>query len=327
MANRGLNSVFEHLLNVPELRPLSIWWVILLLTTLAILLGPVDYVILKRIDRQPLTWITSAAWIVLFTVGAYYGVQALRSGVAQVRVVSVVDAIEGTNSRWSTTYMGLFAPESDRYKLEDLKTDQWWSGIAPSRDQLFGYRQEQATREILCVQHDGGNLPDSLPINIWSMQCMMSESPARGVPISADLKRLDDGQLSLTITNRSDWRISGGYVRLDENRVMKFGSIEAGKTGNFRGYTHSRNSWDNTRRSRSDGIFGQMSSSAFSRDSAFFARGCLGRTRGIEAYLKDGAAVVCAEFVNVPVPFSVADRKCDNDHIRLVRLVIFPQQE
>ncbi|MCK4626107.1 MAG: hypothetical protein KAV00_12395, partial [Phycisphaerae bacterium] len=45
LAERGSNAVLEHLLSIKELRPLSIWWVIGLLTLLAILLGPVDYLV------------------------------------------------------------------------------------------------------------------------------------------------------------------------------------------------------------------------------------------------------------------------------------------
>jgi hypothetical protein len=90
---------------------LSIWWVIFLLTTLAILLGPLDYKLLKRKGRLPLTWLTCTFWIALFTVGAYYGVQALRGGDMELRVVSVLDGIENTDHTWSTDYCGLFASD------------------------------------------------------------------------------------------------------------------------------------------------------------------------------------------------------------------------
>ncbi|MHC4717449.1 MAG: hypothetical protein ACYS5V_10800, partial [Planctomycetota bacterium] len=84
------NTVLEHLMNIPELRPLSIWVVIVLLTGLAVVIGPVDYLVLKRLGRLPLTWVTSASCVAVFTVGAFYGVQALRGGTVQVRAVSVV---------------------------------------------------------------------------------------------------------------------------------------------------------------------------------------------------------------------------------------------
>jgi len=114
-AHAANNAVMEFLYR--GIRPLSIWWVILLLITLAVLLGPMDYKLLKRMDRLPLTWLTCAFWIILFTVGAYYGVQALRAGDMELRVVSVLDGIENSDHAWSTDYCGLFAPHSDNYCL------------------------------------------------------------------------------------------------------------------------------------------------------------------------------------------------------------------
>jgi len=140
-AQAANNAVMEFLYQ--GIRPLSIWWVILLLIVLAVLLGPVDYKLLKRLDRLPLTWLTCAFWIALFTVGAYYGVQALRAGDMELRVVSVLDGIENSGYAWSTDYCGLFAPSSDDYKLENLQPNQWWSGIAPTQESIW-----QQTTEV-----------------------------------------------------------------------------------------------------------------------------------------------------------------------------------
>ena len=124
---QGTGRVLDYLAGIQEMRPLSIGWVILLLLLLAVLLGPVDYMVLKRLDRQPLTWVTSIFWIVVFTVGAYYGVQALRAGDMQLRTVSVVDGIQDRGSAWTTQVCGLFAPKSADYQLDQLQSGQWWS--------------------------------------------------------------------------------------------------------------------------------------------------------------------------------------------------------
>ena len=167
-AGAGSDAVLNHLLNVKQLRPISIWWVVLLLVTLAVLLGPVDYLVLKRFGRLPLTWVTSACYVALFSVGAYYGVRALRGGRLQVRVVSVSDGIAGQETAWSTRYSGIFAPAGHDYKLAGLGPRDWWSGIAPHG----GYLEEEHTwgrRQIYCLQHDGANSVTSVPISIWSM--------------------------------------------------------------------------------------------------------------------------------------------------------------
>ena len=49
--SKAINAVLGYLLDIPELQPLSIWWVILLLVVLGILLGPVDYLILESFSN------------------------------------------------------------------------------------------------------------------------------------------------------------------------------------------------------------------------------------------------------------------------------------
>jgi hypothetical protein len=95
---QACNRVLEHLLRIPQMRPLGVGWVVLVLGALALLLGPVDYLVLKKLDRLPLTWLTSAGCIVVVTIAAYFGVQALRGGALRLRLVTVRDGIAGTSS-------------------------------------------------------------------------------------------------------------------------------------------------------------------------------------------------------------------------------------
>ncbi len=122
---------------------------------MAVLLGPVDYLVLKRLDKLPYTWLTSTGWIVIFTVGAYFGVQWLRAGAMEVRAVSVLDGIADSNCAWATSYTGLFAPRSGDYRLAGLTPNQWWSGISPMREEVWAY------------QRDIGHAADSLPAGRW----------------------------------------------------------------------------------------------------------------------------------------------------------------
>ena len=326
-AQAGSNAVMEYLYSISELRPLSIWWVILLLTLLAVLLGPVDYKVLKRMNRLPLTWVTSAFWIILFTAGAYYGVQALRGGKMQFRIVTVLDGIKHSNSGWSTAYCGLFAPYSDDYKLKDLDEKQWWSGIAPAQEHLYAYRQQTGSRNIYCFQHDGSNLPYSLPINIWTMQCLMNETPVQQLPIDAKVERRGD-EIFLTIVNQLESPIKRGYVLFDQNQAVSFGSVKGYSTGDFSDSLKPFQGWERTVIRSSDGRYrsyrdGQQSE--FKNETAFSAQGCLQRTQTIKVYLAKGATVVCAEFDRAPVSFAVKGRSCEYNHTQLVRLVVFPE--
>ena len=325
-AQAGSNAIMEHLHNISEMRPLSIGWVILILVLLAILLGPVDYIVLKRKGRLPLTWLTSAGWIVLFTIGAYYGVQALRGGKMQMRVVTVTDGISGVDAAWSTAHSGLFAPTSSNYKLDGLTEKQWFSGISPTATRTYGYNRPNATRNIYCTQHDGSNLPTSLPINIWTMQCLLTETSMEKMPIEAEVSREGDGVI-VSIENPGGKPIKSGYVAFGGDMAVEFGRIKAGgrieiaerlkpRRDSLQDVLndyerHSRNynhRWD------------------YSNSKACFAQGTLQRTIAIKDYLSHGAAVVYAEYEDHPTPFTVKDHSCDYDHIQLVRLVVFPDE-
>ncbi|GAH84342.1 unnamed protein product, partial [marine sediment metagenome] len=76
-----------------------------------------------------------------------------------------------------------------------------------------------------------------------------------------------------------------------------------------------------------DYYYNRSRSEKFKHQDAFFAQGCLQRTRAINAYLAHGAAVVCAEYDQAPVSFAVDDRSCKYDHIQLARLVVFPKEQ
>lgn len=327
-AQAANNAVMEYLYNISEMRPLSIWWVILLLITLAVLLGPVDYKMLKRRGRLPLTWLTCAFWIILFTVGAYYGVQALRGGKMQLRVVSVLDGIESSNQTWSTDYCGLFAPHSDDYEFKGLRDNQWWSGIAPTQQSIWAYNREVGGRKIYCFQHDGGNLPYSLPINIWTIQCLLNESPLEQLPFDAQVER-NGNEAIVNIVNDSDAPILNGYALFGNDSGINFGSVPAHASKQFRSQLRTMRLWgnNNIERYRQYRYPQRRRSANFKNEDAFFAQGCLQRTQTIGAYLARGATMVCVQYDKAPVSFAVKDRSCSYDHIQFARLVVFPQEQ
>jgi len=319
------NTVLEHLLDTEKLRPIHIGWVVLVLVSLAVLIGPVDYLVLKKLGRLPMTWLTASVCIGLFSVGAYYGVEYLRGGKLEAKVVTVIDGIEGSPAAWTTRYTGIFAPHSDEYRISGLDRSQWWAGLTPTQgERLSRFRRDLGSRNIYCIQHtDGGNVPTSVPINIWTMQCLLSESPAPAVPLRATVTR-DNGRWTVHVENLADAPIEKGYVLVGSGRCVSFGPVAAKATAEFTGPEREWRSWTAyvERHSSPRNLTGKEY-----RQAVFLARGCDRRTEGILEYVAhaDGAAVVCAEYTAAPVGFDIAGRTCDFVHTQLVRLVV-PKQ-
>jgi hypothetical protein len=327
---RGTAAIMEFLHNLPQMEPISIGWVILLLGGLAVVIGPVDYLVLKRYDRLPLTWLTFAAYIGLFTVGAYYGVAALRGGPAQVRAVTVLDAVKGEHIAWTCTYSGIFAPASDAYRLDGMGKAEWWSAVSPSAGYYLSVNESRHgfSRRFLCVQEDGRNLPEDIPINIWSMQCMMTEGPVDLVPLDATIT-LKGERIEGRVENRLDVPVTAGSVRFDKNRVYFFGAIPAGGSITVSGRLAAAPGWEKGLPDDPDDDEGPrvMHQGRSFGESAYFACGNLQRTRGIEALLKQGGAVVCAEYANAPLGYKLASHRQQILHRQLVRLVVKPDSQ
>ena len=242
----------------------------------------------------------------------------------QLRVVTVIDGIEGSDKAWSTNYSGLFASKSDSYHLENLQPNQWWSGIAPTQDQVSIYSSELGSRRIYCIQKDGGNLPESLPVNIWDIQCMLTESTVEKVPFSADVQR-NGSEVVVTITNETDTPIQNGYVLVDRNHGIEFSNVPAHGVQEFRNRLRTLPLWENNTREFTQNIhYSNPYQGSFRKESAFYAQGTLQRTQAMTDYLSKGASVVCVTYDKAPVSFSIKNRSFSEEHIQMARLVVFP---
>jgi len=341
LSQAGSNAVLEYLYNISEMRPLGIWPVIFLLLLLAVLVGPVDYLVLKRKGMLPMTWVTSAFWIILFSFGAYHGVQALRGGTLQMRHVSVVDAISNPNANgdvsdaWTTNYSAIFAPGSDDYELADERKGQWFSAISPAERQIYSYNNQGGSKQIHCIQHDGSNKPYSLPINIWTMQCLINESPADQLPIRATCTR-SGKDITVKIYNHSSTELKGGYILFEGNKFLEFTAIAPKSTKEFTGKLvtvkikrgklkgqkeKKKKKWDLTVQQIGSGHHGgsrHFVEKDIEAEKTFSAQGCLRRSQSIQDYLAGGAAVVCARFEDAPVPYRLKkkqDLKMPPSHI------------
>lgn len=312
------NAVLLHLMSIPELRPLSIWWVIGLLGLLAMLLGPVDYIVLKKLDRLPLTWVTSLAIIAVFTVGAYYGVQAIRAGSMQVRAVTVIDGVADSTGKardaWSTSYCGIFAPASDEYKFSSLPGNGWWSAVSPAQDYYYGgYGRGSglASRQLYCGQQDGGNLPQGVPISIWSMQCLVNESAVGEIPVSAVVSTASRGAIAAQVSNKSKVAIKGGFVRVSGSTIS-IGRLEPGESKLFKGSEPS-----------ADNIVLGDAGGRLDLTNCVNAYGCLGRTTTIDDRTKNGKmALVCVEYDQAPLGYKVEPSDYRTHHVQVVRLLV-----
>jgi len=321
----GTDNVLTYLLSISELEPISIWWVLGILGLMAVLIGPVDYLVLKRLNRLPWTYLTFASILTVFTVGAYYGVQYLRAGKNQVRRITVLDKIAGTPHIWQTGYTGIFASRSDDYGLTGVAGHQWWSGITPSQTYGYGSRSNLVRSTIECFQQEG-NVPVSLPVNIWTMRTLADESSVDRFPLRAAVST-DGKQIKAEIENTGRCRVTNGSIRL-KDRWLDFGTIAPGQTLRLDELpsmtAEAHPVWCRINENDENyNYFPGMGSSSLQPWLVFRARGVAARTAGIDRYIRDGSAVIYAQIEeSTDCPMTLKGKDAEALHTCYLRLVV-----
>jgi hypothetical protein len=226
--NLVINPLMELLGDVPGVGRFDFSYVAYSLIGLMLLVGPVDWFVLKRIGRQPWTWLTTTGWVALLTIVAIFLGQSLRSGDLHFRTIDVID--EADNAAVArTTMAALYSPHTDNYAIS-ADADSWWQPLAPSNEGYYYGAQNNARNDLSFTQTYRGNLPDPMRVNIWNLRFIeageFGAAPAR---IAAALI-IKNNHIVGTITNRSDAEISHVTIRTSRGTADIPGSIAPGKT-------------------------------------------------------------------------------------------------
>jgi hypothetical protein len=96
--------------NLPSVEPPRMDHLMLLFAGYVVLLGPVNYAVLRRLDRREWAWVTMPALIVVFTVAAFLLGVLLKGTTVVVNELAVVRGAAGTDRGVADVYVGIFSP-------------------------------------------------------------------------------------------------------------------------------------------------------------------------------------------------------------------------
>ena len=95
--------------DVPGVAPLPLPVLVGFSLVYLLMIGPIDYFVLRWLKREPLTWITFPVTIALFTTIALVGTSLYKGNQAVLRRVEVVDLLPGTALARGQTFLGVFS--------------------------------------------------------------------------------------------------------------------------------------------------------------------------------------------------------------------------
>src|SRR5262249_18706100 len=108
------NRVMDMLGNVPGLGSFDFFYIALVMCGMMVIVGPIDWIVLKKLGRQPWTWTTTAGWIALITLGAMYIGSMFKSGDLHFRTLRLIDQADGMCIA-DTDAIGIYSPRTGEY--------------------------------------------------------------------------------------------------------------------------------------------------------------------------------------------------------------------
>jgi hypothetical protein len=213
------NLLVSAVSQLPSLALPPIGGLLLLLAGYIALVGPLNYLILRRLDRREWAWITIPVCIVVFAVAAY-GYGALLKGTdVIVNEVAIVRAAPGTTEATAQVYLGVFSPTRGRYQLE---VGGGALLATPINGELFG----ATAGRLDVVQGDPSRVRD-LDVGFGTLRTIRAEAGTSAPLIEVDVEYVD-GTLRGRVRNASAIDLEDVAVVLGRT-VAVIGDLRAGQ--------------------------------------------------------------------------------------------------
>ncbi|HEX5688511.1 MAG TPA: hypothetical protein VFX76_00825 [Roseiflexaceae bacterium] len=176
---RRLN-LLQSTLRLPSLGLPSVWALLLFLIGYILIIGPINYLVLRRLRRLEWAWLTVPCAVLLFASGLYVVGFGLRGGQSQVSQVAIVQGSEGQSRGLATAFVGLFSPRRASYDL-----------LFPANALVSEARtwNDVTNESSTATEVDAGTEVSNVLVDVGSVRTFMSES-AVDVPagVQSDLQ-------------------------------------------------------------------------------------------------------------------------------------------
>ena len=218
------SSMSQALTNLPELAIPPAELLLAVIAAYIILIGPVSYVILRRLDRRELAWVTAPLLVVVFTATSFGIGLALKGSDVIVNQIALVRTATNGGAASVETYAGIFSPTRQTF---DLRVDA--DALVASLDLTFGGGAPGGVG--LSEQGDPARLRD-VSVSTGGFQVVRSDGVAEHEPALVVTWEADGDTLVGTATNVGDVALSDvAYVSTSGGELV--GDLGPGESGTF----------------------------------------------------------------------------------------------
>ncbi len=165
----NVDGLYGMMIDSRQVSKLPVIWLILLLITYLVIIGPVDRIWLKRINKQMLTWLTFPIYVIFFSFLIYYIGYRLRAGQLEINELHIVDVLPGDQvALRGRSYASIYSPSNKDYLMGGSLA------LGAFRNESSSF-SNGAGNQPLIIGLSPGKLEAKARIPIWTSRLFSSE--------------------------------------------------------------------------------------------------------------------------------------------------------
>ncbi|BDI32987.1 hypothetical protein CCAX7_50380 [Capsulimonas corticalis] len=205
------SRISDIVLHVPQLNAPGVLTVAIFLGLYIIILVPLNYFVLKKIDRREWAWITIPVLVLVVSAGAYGVAYAAKGGSLFVNRATIVETSAGTSQAAAFSGCGLFSSHRTTYDLDLSNPTAIAADSAPihTYNRSWGGATASSFDGVRYVSSGSGSAVRGFGVNMWSMRTFDVQSLVDlGGTIDSSLKNNSQTNMCAgSITNHTSYAL------------------------------------------------------------------------------------------------------------------------
>ena len=209
--------------SIPGLRLPSVWQLLLFLFAYTLVIGPINFLVLRRLRRRELAWVTIPVLVLLFSAIAFFTGFRTRGGATVLSEMSVAYGSVAAERVRTQSVVGLYSPRRGRYDLS-LAYDT----TAVPFGQGFG--AVAGGGNIAAIARAGDLALRDVRADTGEVVAFLIDAHQPRPPLSATARLVDDGRgVNVTVRNDGETTLENAVVVYGD-RQLQLGDLAAGET-------------------------------------------------------------------------------------------------
>lgn len=189
-----------------------------------LLIGPVSYMVLRRLDRRELAWVTAPLLIVLFSACSFGVGRTLKGGDVVINQITLVRTASEGGTASVDTYAGIFSPDRTTYDIS-VDADALLGRVARIDGQPLGASNVQIEQGRPARMSD-------LAIGVFGFEGVRAAGVVEHQPSLSVTWSANDGEVVGTVTNTSDTPVAD-VAYISASGGDRIGDLAPGASAEF----------------------------------------------------------------------------------------------